>query len=100
MCATGTPIARSSSRPSSAFSDLGIETVVVDRPVPPKSGLAFYGRLAANLVSPLPYSDASHRSVALDRAIRDLAARDQVDLWQAEWTPLRPRCKISRIPGG
>ncbi|HKM51797.1 MAG TPA: glycosyltransferase family 4 protein [Isosphaeraceae bacterium] len=71
----------------SAFSDLGIETVVVDRPVPPRSGLAFYGRLAANVLSPLPYSVASHRSVSLDRAIRDLAARDRVDLWQAEWTP-------------
>jgi glycosyltransferase involved in cell wall biosynthesis len=70
-----------------AFHDLGVETVVVDRPVPPKSGLAFYGRLAANLVSPLPYSVASHRSASLDRAIRDLAARDRVDLWQAEWTP-------------
>ncbi|MGO9600792.1 MAG: glycosyltransferase [Isosphaeraceae bacterium] len=71
----------------SAFSDLGIETVVVDRPVPPRSGLAFYGRLAANVLSPLPYSVASHRSVSLKRAIRDLAARDRVDLWQAEWTP-------------
>src|SRR5947199_5044937 len=36
-----------------------IEAVSVDRAVPPKSGLRFYGRLAANLLSPLPYSVAS-----------------------------------------
>src|SRR5438876_5716702 len=33
-----------------------IETVVVDRSVPSKSGPLFYARLAANLLSPLPYS--------------------------------------------
>lgn len=36
---------------------------------------------------PYPHSVASHRSASLDRAIRDLAARDRIDLWQAEWTP-------------
>jgi len=66
---------------------LGITTVVVDRPVPPKSGPTFYGRLTANLLSPLPYSVASHRSRLLDQAIRDFATRNTVDLWQAEWTP-------------
>ncbi len=55
--------------------------------MPAKSGPAFYGRLAANLLSPLPYSVATHRSSLLDQAIRDLATRDKVDLWQAEWTP-------------
>src|SRR5262245_25963849 len=39
--------------------DLGIETIVVERAVPPKLGLAFYARLAANLFSPLPYSVAT-----------------------------------------
>ena len=66
---------------------LGIKAIAVDRPVPPKSGPAFYGRLAANLLSPLPYSVATHRSSLLDKAIRDVATRDKVDLWQAEWTP-------------
>src|SRR5438132_12451306 len=37
------------------FARHGIETVVVERCVPRKSGLAFYARLARNLVSPLPY---------------------------------------------
>src|SRR5215831_8495901 len=36
------------------FAGHGIATVVVDRPVPTKSGPAFYARLAANLFSPLP----------------------------------------------
>ena len=40
----------------------GIAVQLVDRAVPRKSGLAFYGRLAANLASPLPYSIASHTS--------------------------------------
>src|SRR5438270_14049943 len=31
----------------------GVETVVVDRAVPPKAGPLFYARLAANLLSPL-----------------------------------------------
>src|SRR3954453_15690568 len=38
----------------------GVRTVVVDRPTPPRSGPAFYARLAANLLSPLPYSVARH----------------------------------------
>src|SRR5208337_4019119 len=66
---------------------LGIKTLVVDRPVPPRSGPGFYGRLGANVFSPLPYSVASHRSVLLDAMIRDVAARERIDLWQAEWTP-------------
>jgi glycosyltransferase involved in cell wall biosynthesis len=72
---------------AAVFHDLGIQTIVVDRAVPPKSGPGFYARLAANLLSPLPYSVASHTSVPLRRAICKLAARQGVDLWQAEWTP-------------
>src|SRR5436309_5083552 len=33
------------------FAELGVETVVVDRAVPPKSGPWFYARLAGNLLS-------------------------------------------------
>jgi glycosyltransferase involved in cell wall biosynthesis len=64
-----------------------IETVVVDRAVPPRSGLGFYARLAANLLSPLPYSVASHNSRALRRALHSYAATHAVDLWHVEWTP-------------
>jgi glycosyltransferase involved in cell wall biosynthesis len=67
--------------------DHGITPVVVDRAVPPRRGPAFYARLAANLLSPLPYSVASHTSRALRQALREHAASRPVDLWQCEWTP-------------
>jgi glycosyltransferase involved in cell wall biosynthesis len=69
------------------LNDHGVETIVVDRAVPPKSGPLFYGRLAANLLSPLPYSVASHTSRSLRQAIAEYAANHRVDLWQCEWTP-------------
>jgi glycosyltransferase involved in cell wall biosynthesis len=75
-------------REASAYlGDHGVETIGVDRAIPPKTGPAFYARLAANLVSPLPYSVVTHNSPALVRAISRHAARSPVDLWQAEWTP-------------
>jgi glycosyltransferase involved in cell wall biosynthesis len=74
-------------RAAAFFAAEEIETVVVDRPVPRKSGLGFYCRLAANLFSPLPYSVATHSSPALRQAVQAYAARNLVDLWQCEWTP-------------
>jgi polysaccharide biosynthesis protein PslH len=74
-------------RAAAFFASHGIETICVDRAVPPKAGPGFYARLAANLFSPLPYSVASHNSRALRRAIRTYAATHSVDLWQCEWTP-------------
>jgi glycosyltransferase involved in cell wall biosynthesis len=70
-----------------AFRSLGIETVVVERTVPPKSGPGFYARLAGNLLSPLPYSVATHASPALADAVRELAATGRINLWHCEWTP-------------
>ena len=61
--------------------------MVVERSAPPKSGFGFYARLAGNLLSPLPYSVASHQSDALGKTVKDYATKNQVDLWQAEWTP-------------
>src|SRR6266508_2869825 len=61
------------------FRELGIETIVVDRVVPPKSGPAFYARLARNLLSSLPYSVESHASPELSRAVREFAAVNKVD---------------------
>jgi glycosyltransferase involved in cell wall biosynthesis len=79
---------RHEAQQAAAFlSQHGIQTVVVDRVVPPKSGPGFYARLAANLLSPLPYSVASHDSPALRQAIQAYAAAQHVDLWQCEWTP-------------
>jgi glycosyltransferase involved in cell wall biosynthesis len=74
-------------RAAAAFlSANAIAPVVVERTVPPKSGPGFYLRLAANLLSPLPYSVATHRSQAIQRALADLACTP-VDLWHCEWTP-------------
>lgn len=70
-----------------AFQELGIETVIVDRVIPKKSGVTFYARLAWNLLSSMPYSVTSHDSSALRQAITDYAATHEVDLWHCEWTP-------------
>jgi polysaccharide biosynthesis protein PslH len=69
------------------FADHNIETIMVERTVPPRSGVGFYGRLAANLWSPLPYSVASHASPQLRDAVVNYAADHAVDLWHCEWTP-------------
>lgn len=62
----------------------GIETILVDRVIPPKAGPAFYARLAMNLFSRVPYSVASHSSTALREAVRSHAHLHPVDLWQVE----------------
>src|SRR5947209_18274709 len=40
------------------LADHGVTPLVVDGPVPRRSGPLFYARLAVNLLSPLPYSVA------------------------------------------
>ncbi|HTU22591.1 MAG TPA: glycosyltransferase [Gemmataceae bacterium] len=67
--------------------DHGIEPILLDDPLPHKNGLGFYARLAGNLLSPLPYSAASHRSRRMRDALQRYAAEHAVDLWQFEWTP-------------
>jgi glycosyltransferase involved in cell wall biosynthesis len=67
--------------------DQGIETLVVDEPVPHKAGAAFYARLAANLFSPVPYSASTHDTPRMRQAVRRYAEANPVDLWQFEWTP-------------
>src|SRR3954447_5710628 len=47
------------------LSEHGIEPIVIDDPIPRKKGWKFYARLAMNLMSPLPYAVASHRSPKL-----------------------------------
>jgi glycosyltransferase involved in cell wall biosynthesis len=68
----------------------GVDAQVIDDPLPRKSGLAFHGRLAANLLSPLPYSVASHDSPRMRQAVRAHAASHRVDLWQIEWSAYFP----------
>src|SRR5262249_29748928 len=60
--------------------------------------LVFYARLAANLLSPLPYSVASHNSRAFRRAVRGYARSHAVDLWQCEWSPYAQH--LRRVRGG
>jgi glycosyltransferase involved in cell wall biosynthesis len=79
------------------FADHNIKTVVVDRAVPSKSGPGFYLRLAGNLLSPLPYSVASHNSNALREALARHAASNPVDLWHCEWTPYAEALRC--VPG-
>lgn len=66
--------------------DHSIHTLLVDHPLPRKSGLLFPARLAANLLSPLPYSVASHQSARMRDTVNAYAARHKVDVWQFEWT--------------
>jgi glycosyltransferase involved in cell wall biosynthesis len=79
------------------FAEHGIAPVVVDRTVPPKTGPVFYARLAGNLLSPLPYSVATHQSRPLRRALGRLAASAPVDLWHCEWTPYA--ASLRGLPG-
>jgi glycosyltransferase involved in cell wall biosynthesis len=71
----------------SHFRDLGIQTVIIERTIPPKKGLRFYARLAANLGSPLPYSVAVHAGEVFRAAVEAFGHTNAVDLWHCEWTP-------------
>lgn len=65
----------------------GIRTVVLGKAPPRKSGVSFYARLGANLLSPLPYSVATHMSRQVDRFVKYHHGRNSFDLWHCEWTP-------------
>jgi glycosyltransferase involved in cell wall biosynthesis len=59
----------------------------------------FYGRLLANLASPLPYSVSSHTSAALTSEIRQIEQQDPPDLWHCEWTPyMQSLAPLTRRP--
>src|SRR5262249_37802237 len=79
------------------LADHDVKTVIVDRPIPPRSGVGFYARLFANLFSSLPYSVASHSSNELQEALINLSKSDPVDLWHCEWTPYVESCQ--GLPG-
>ena len=72
---------------TAALRDFDITPLIVERVVPPKSGIGFYARLLKNVFSPLPYSVASHASAAMRAAMDRLAQNDRPDLWHCEWTP-------------
>ncbi|MCU0223442.1 MAG: glycosyltransferase [Acidobacteria bacterium] len=66
---------------------LGIGVTAAPARIQKKSGLGFYGRLAANAVSSEPYSVTSHRTAAFDRAVRERIEAHRPVLVHAEWTP-------------
>lgn len=85
-----TYICRGSNDPSAVsrareyYADHGIRALISDDHPPENRGAMFYGRLAANLLSPFPYSIAAHRSRAVRATMRRLAAEERIDLWQFE----------------
>ena len=79
--------AREARLAATLFADHNIQPITVNRTIPSKSGLRFYARLAGNLLSPLPYSVATHCSPQMRQAVQAFAATEHVDLWQCEWTP-------------
>ncbi len=72
------------------FRDHHVEPILVAAPLPKKKGFPFYARLAANVVSPWPYSVTSHQSRAMRQAVSAHAANHKVDLWQFEWSGYLP----------
>ena len=80
----GTTDPGASQRARAFYAEKGIRALISDDYPLANHGPAFYGRLAANLLSRFPYSIASHRSAAVRRTIRRLAATEVIDLWQFE----------------
>jgi glycosyltransferase involved in cell wall biosynthesis len=73
-----------SRRARSFYAEHGIRALISDDYPTEKRGLSFYARLGLNLLSPLPYSVASHRSPSVRREVQRLAAEDHIDLFQFE----------------
>jgi polysaccharide biosynthesis protein PslH len=65
--------------------DHGIQPLFMEFAPPQKRGPLFYARLAANLLSPLPYSVASHGNPLVWQTLNRYAETFPVDLWQFEW---------------
>jgi glycosyltransferase involved in cell wall biosynthesis len=76
------------------FRSLGIDTVAVPYRFPRKSGLEFYGRLLANLASPLPYSVQIHHSREMMEVIRSYELAYRPDVWHCEWTPYAENLRV------
>jgi glycosyltransferase involved in cell wall biosynthesis len=62
----------------------GIRAIITGDHPSDNKGASFYGRLAANLLSPFPFSIATHRSPAVRREIQRLLRSEKVDVWQFE----------------
>lgn len=62
----------------------GIRAIITQDHAKQKRGVGFYARLAGNLLSPLPFSIATHNSANVRTAVRTLAAHEHIDVWQFE----------------
>jgi glycosyltransferase involved in cell wall biosynthesis len=81
-----------------ALREVGIRPYVVNYSIPPKSGIGFYGRLARNIFSSLPFSVATHSSREMAREIDELQLLDPPDLWHCEWTPYAQAMRGRKLP--
>jgi glycosyltransferase involved in cell wall biosynthesis len=75
---------RASEQARAFYAEHGIRAIITGDHPYENRGPAFYARLAANLLSPLPYSIAAHRSSEVRRQIRRIAREEKVDVWQFE----------------
>lgn len=90
---------RSDSISYAAFKDAGLHPVAVPNMIPDKSGPLFYARLAANLLSGLPYIVTSHYSELFKTEMMHLIGDLSFDLILCEWTPYAQYVRdIENIP--
>ena len=66
------------------YASHGIRAIITSDHAPDGRGPRFYARLAANLLSPLPYSIAAHRSPEVIREMHRLAREEHIDLFQVD----------------
>lgn len=71
------------------LADHGVKPILVPSPLPQKSGLNFYARLATNVLASQPYSVQSHVHAAVRAAVQVHAEAGTTDLWQLEWLGYR-----------
>lgn len=84
------------------LNNAGIATVFADVPLLPKSTWGYKLKLARNLWSHDPLTVTVHRSKAFEEALRNYSLKNEVDLWQLEWTPYvemlpcspKPKCLV------
>ena len=66
------------------YAERGIRVRICGNPPPESRGATFYARVAANLLSPLPYSIAGHRSRGVRAEIDRIHRTEAVGVWQFE----------------
>ncbi len=67
-----------------SFEQAGMKSLVVPHPIRKKTGVRFYGALAANLISPEPYSATSQYSKPYISALKKLLLEEDFDVLHCE----------------